>query len=401
MRPTQRVFSLISQPLRRFATLQLFDGATMRLGINILVLTFIAFLAPFSDVLAQEQTAKSPPKAKLSEQVFKNIQVLSGIQADQVVPAMQFMTYALGVECSYCHVEGALEKDDKKPKLTARKMMQMVMAIDRVNFDAKPSVTCYSCHRGSPRPIAIPVISDAGIRPLLGSEHPDNSEQNGPAPDAIISKYVEAVGGTSAISKLASRELRATVTLAGRSLPAEILTKESNKQLMVIHLPNGDSLTAYNGETGWIAGPNGPVHDIAAVEVESARVETDLHLPLDLKRMFSELKSTEPEKVGDREAYVLSAMNSGELASKFYFDEESGLLIRILRFTRSPLGLNPTQIDYTNYRTHDGIKVPFQQTISRPNSRFVIQIQEAKFNVPLEDAKFMRPVAEASTAPVP
>jgi len=134
---------------------------------------------------------------------------------------------------------------------------------------------------------------------------------------------------------------------------------------------------------------------------ESARVETDLHLPLDLKRMFSQLQSTEPEKVGDFEAYVLSAMNSGELASKFYFDQGSGLLIRILRFTRSPLGLNPTQIDYSDYRTQDGVKLPFQQTISRPNSRFVIQIQEAKFNVPLEDAKFMRPVADGSKGVVP
>ncbi|HXU18530.1 MAG TPA: c-type cytochrome [Terriglobales bacterium] len=371
----------------------------MRLGIHTLALTFISLIAPVSDLLAQEQTTKTVSTGKLSEEVYKNIQVLKGVQADQLVPAMQFMTYALGVECSYCHVEGALEKDDKKPKLTARKMIQMMMAIDRVNFDAKQSVTCYSCHRGSPRPSAVPVISDAG--PLLGSKHPDNAEQKGVAPDEIISKYIEAVGGSSAISKLTSRKLRASVILAGRSLSAEILTKEPNRQIMVIHLPNGDSITAYDGEAGWTAGPNRRVHDISAVEVESARVETDLHLPLDLKRMFSQLQSTEPEKVGDFEAYVLSAMNSGELASKFYFDQGSGLLIRILRFTRSPLGLNPTQIDYSDYRTQDGVKLPFQQTISRPNSRFVIQIQEAKFNVPLEDAKFMRPVADGSKGVVP
>jgi hypothetical protein len=375
----------------------------MRLGIHTLAVTLIVLFAPISDLLAQEQAARSSPlpTGKLSEEVYKNIQVLKGVQVDQLIPAMQFMTYALGVECSYCHVEGALEKDDKKPKLTARKMMQMMTAIDRDNFDAKPAVTCYSCHRGSPHPMAIPVISDTGVGSMLRTEHPDNPEQRGPDPDAIISKFVEAVGGSSAISKLRSRELKGSITLGGRSLPAEILSKEPNKQLTVVHLPNGDNLTAYDGGTGWTAGPNRPVYDIAEAEVASARVETDLHLALDFNRLFSELKSTAAEKVGDREAYVLSAMNSGELVSKFYFDKESGLLIRILRFTRSPLGLNPTQIDYSDYRVQDGIKIPFQQTTSRPNSRVVIQFQEAKFNVPLEDAKFTRPIAVAPKAVVP
>ena len=298
-------------------------------------------------------------------------------------------------------MKGALEKDDRKPKLTARKMMQMMMAIDRDNFDAKQSVTCYSCHRDSPHPMAIPVISDAGARPTLGGEHPDNTEGKSPSPDEIISKYLGAVGGSSAISRLKSRELRGSITLGGRSLPVEILSKEPHKQLTVIHLPNGDSLTAYDGGTGWTAGPNRPAHEIAEAEVASARVETDLRLPLDLKMMFSQVESAEAEKIGDREVYVLNARNSGELASKFYFDKESGLLIRILRFTRSPLGLNPTQIDYSDYRTQDGVKVAFQQTISRPNSRFVIQVQEAKFNVELEDAKFMRPLAETPKTAAP
>ena len=49
-------------------------------------------------------------------QQFKNIQVLKDIPADQLIPAMQFITASLGVECEFCHVEGAFEKDDKKPK---------------------------------------------------------------------------------------------------------------------------------------------------------------------------------------------------------------------------------------------------------------------------------------------
>ena len=52
--------------------------------------------------------------------------MLKDIPADQLIPAMQFITASLGVECEFCHVQGAFEKDDKKPKQTARKMMEMM-----------------------------------------------------------------------------------------------------------------------------------------------------------------------------------------------------------------------------------------------------------------------------------
>src|SRR5262249_48599320 len=66
---------------------------------------------------------------KTAEQVFKNIQVLKGTPADQLQPAMQFISSSLGVECEFCHVRDQFEKDDKKAKATARTMIQMQMAI--------------------------------------------------------------------------------------------------------------------------------------------------------------------------------------------------------------------------------------------------------------------------------
>ena len=65
---------------------------------------------------------------RTAEQAYKNIQVLKGIPADQLIPAMQFITASLGVQCDFCHVENAFEKDDKEHKQTARKMMRMMSA---------------------------------------------------------------------------------------------------------------------------------------------------------------------------------------------------------------------------------------------------------------------------------
>ncbi len=72
---------------------------------------------------------------------------------------------------------------------------------------------------------------------------------------------------------------------------------------------------------------------------------------------------------------------------------QTGLLVRMVRYIETPLGDNPTQIDYSDYRDVDGVKVPFRWTLSRPNGRFTIQVKDVKQNVPVDDAKFAKPAA--------
>src|SRR5665213_1166217 len=87
-------------------------------------------------------------KGKTADQYFKKIEALKGIPADQVHPAMEYITTALGVGCGYCHVIGHFDQDDKREKHVARSMIQMTMAMNETVFDGKREVTCYTCHRG-------------------------------------------------------------------------------------------------------------------------------------------------------------------------------------------------------------------------------------------------------------
>ena len=96
----------------------------------------------------------SPPKP--AEQVYKNIQILKGVPAPRLMPAMMFFSKSLGVECNYCHVPNEFEKDDKPAKNTARKMLNMVHDINGANFPNNQVVSCWMCHRGSAKPEAFP-----------------------------------------------------------------------------------------------------------------------------------------------------------------------------------------------------------------------------------------------------
>ena len=344
-----------------------------------------------------------PTKTKVTEEAYKNIQVLKSLPADQLIPAMQFITYSLGVECSFCHVEGSFEKDDKKPKLAARKMMQMMLSINQQNFEGKREVTCYSCHRGSSQPVDTPAIAEAGAQ-VGPAKEPDEDEHGAPSYgmpqiEQIFVKYADVLGGASAIGKLSTRIEKGNINLSGRQFPVDIFSKAPGKRATVIHLPNGDNITAYDGISGWTSAPDRPAHDISSSEVTSAQAETDLQLPIHVKQLFSELRAGKPDKIDDRDVYVVSGLNAGQLAVKFYFDEHTGLLLRMLRYAESPLGRNPTQIDYADYREQGGVKVPFQRTIARPNSRFIIQIEEVHDNVNVDDGRFARPAAPSPSRP--
>jgi hypothetical protein len=80
---------------------------------------------------------------------------------------------------------------------------------------------------------------------------------------------------------------------------------------------------------------------------------------------------------------------------EFYFDDQSGLLVRLARYIDTPLGLNPTQIDYADYRETGGVRVPYRWTISRPRGQFTIQLEHLQRNVPIPKGIFAVPVQSA------
>jgi len=334
--------------------------------------------------------ASSSP-ALTAEKRFKNIQALQGIRADQLLPAMRSITQSLGVECSYCHVANHFEDDTKKTKQTARKMMQMMSAINRSSFDGVRAVTCYSCHRGAPKPQSIPEVARAPepepppMRPI-----DKNVAATLPTADEIVGRYIQAVGGAAAIEAVLTRDEHGTLTSGGTTAPVEILDKFPYRHALIRHSPKSEDFTILNGRRGWF-GTSASIHDLASSELDAREIAVDLHLPVVLDRVFPELLTEYPTKLGDRDTYVLSGGNPGKPAAKLLFDQETGLLMRIVEFIDSPLGLLETETDYDDYRIVDGVKVPFRLRSREGNETSTVQVDEVLQNVPIEDTRFEKP----------
>lgn len=113
----------------------------------------------------------APLQAQWPPERFTNLKVFpESIHRDTLIQAMRAFTGALGVRCTHCHVgeEGKplstydFASDEKHPKEMARRMLQMVAAINgeylgdhRHGDDPPVRVTCATCHRGLrvPRPL--------------------------------------------------------------------------------------------------------------------------------------------------------------------------------------------------------------------------------------------------------
>ena len=346
-------------------------------------------------------------KPLMVEDVFKNVQVLKGIPVNQFMQTMGFFSASLGLNCTYCHVAESLanwEKfaEDVPLKRTARRMILMVNAINKDNFQGRRVVTCYSCHHGGQRPKVIPSLAEQYSTP---EEDPNEVEIAGQAPpgptaDQILDKFIQAVGGAQRLAGLASFVAKGTYEgfeTFHMKVPYDVFAKAPAQRATVAHTLQGDSVTTYDGRAGWVAAIDKPVPVMALVagdDLDGAKLEADLAFPGRIKQALNQWRvGFPPAFIADREAQIVQGTSPGGSRIKLYFDKESGLLARVVRYTATPVGIVPTQTDYSDYREVAGVKMPYRTVVTWTDGQANIELSEVQANAPVDAAKFAKPSA--------
>jgi len=368
-------------------------------GRNVFVTALIVLISILAVASAGAQTAQVE-KPPMADEVFKNIQVLRGLTVDQFMGTMGFIAAALSMNCSECHDTSSTAgfASDNPRKQMARRMILMVDAFNKANFGGKREVTCYSCHRGGDRPKVTPSLIE-----LYGAppppEPPDSIDQAAQArpADPILDKYTQALGGAQRLASLTSFVAKGTYVGFGETdkTPLEIFAKAPAQRTMIVHTSIGDSITRYDGHIGWIAAPAEntpvPVLELTDGELEGAKLDADLSFPGHIKQAVRQWRTGAPAIIDDHEVQVVQGTSDGRYPVDLYFDPKSGLLVRLVRYSESPLGLNPTQIDYADYREVAGVKMPFRWTVTWLSGRSTIELTNVQPNVPIDAAKFAQP----------
>ena len=365
---------------------------------------------------ARSQSAKTgtDQKPQLSEEAFKNIQVLRGIPVNEFMGTMGFFAASLSMNCTDCHVTESAGNwdryaDDTPLKNTARRMVVMMNAINRADFGNTRLVTCYTCHRGVQHPEVTPSLAEQNGDPP--PEDPDKVEvipgaAESPAAAAqIIDKFLQAVGGAQQLAKLNSFTAKGTYSgfdTDFKKVPVEIFAKAPGQRTTTAHLSGGDNTTTYDGREAWIASADRPVPLIMLTggDLDGAKLDADLSFPAQIKQDLSKLRvGFPPLKIGDRDVQVVDGTAPGGTRVKLYFDKNSGLLVRQARFANTAVGLTPLHIEYSDDRAVAGVKMPFHWTVTWVDGQSTTELSDVQPNAPVGTAKFAKPAPTASRGP--
>ncbi|PYS67688.1 MAG: c-type cytochrome [Acidobacteria bacterium] len=352
----------------------------------------VGFILVIKQTSAQNPSAPQgvAPAEKTAEQVYKNIQLFKGLPESQFLPVMNFMNASLGVRCDFCHVnkDGNWDyvSDEKAGKKTARKMIEMTGGINKNVFEGNPEVSCYTCHRGRTsvsHTLAMPLPTP---EPRPSQPAPSRGPQTGnPTADQVLEKYYQALGGAAAIDNLKSRVMKGTMTtLAGLDLGYEITQSGSELVLATITTPQaGVVQRGFDGNRGWEKNAR-EIRDLGTDEIFYLRRYPDIYRDIRLKGQFSRITFGGKPKIDGRDVYLLRGTNSSGKRESLFFDVETGLLVRRTTSTITPVGTIPEQIDFSDYRSVDGIMMPFTIRVSAIDSNYSVvrKFTEIKTNLP-------------------
>ncbi|HEX8172266.1 MAG TPA: photosynthetic reaction center cytochrome c subunit family protein [Thermoanaerobaculia bacterium] len=308
----------------------------------------------FAILLLTASVAAQTAPDKPMEQTKKNIKALNGVPSSQLIPLMTVMANSLGVTCNYCH-EPAWESDAKPAKEAARRMIRMTRAINDTHYGGRVVVTCNSCHRGRVAVDDVPSLEDAGYYHVAQSSVVTPALPNA---EELFTKYVAAWGSEADFAKIAKRTTRGLATGQSgrgdaRSAPYEV-TQTPPSTVSI------DTALSYppeaNRELGW--------------QFFNAR---------GIRKRYSSVKTVGVEKIRGRDAWVVEAQpEEGGRPERLYFDAARGVLLRRVREAATLLGPLPEAYDFDDYRTVDGVLVPFQLSWSRGDYQIVHRAAEVK-----------------------
>jgi hypothetical protein len=359
-------------------------------------------------VAGQAPAANPAARVPLAGEVFKNVQILKDLPVDQFMGTMGFFSASLGLNCTDCHVsesggDWARYADDNARKRMARRMLQMVGAINQANFGGRQVVTCFTCHRGVARPAVMPSLDLLYSSPPPEEPgEPITQAAGQPRPEQVLDKFLAAVGAPARVSALTSLSLKGLYIGFDDAdkTPVDIVANAKGQRSTVAHLHSGDMSWVIDGTNGWLAAPETdrpfPVMVLTGEELQGQKLESYAFFPANIKQALTNWRTGFPTTIGDRDVNVVQGTMPGGGTATFCFDVETGLLTRIVRWGDSPVGRVVTRVDYSDYRDVAGVKIPFKWTLTWLDGRSHFEISDAVPNARVDAARFNQPAPPAT-----
>ncbi len=231
---------------------------------------------------------------------------------------------------------------------------------------------------------------------LFALSHPGPAADLPPAQE-LLNRYIEASGGRPALEKIKSRVMtgKIAITVVGTTGRFEVHAKVPNRQTSTLEFDGfGTMREGYDGKVAWTLAPVQGVREKKGGELARVQRTTGFPRELRLGEAYARFETRGAGKVGSQPTWVVEASPKDKdgKPDRLHFDQKTGLLVREESLIETPVGALEFEVDLSDYREFDGVKVPCSVRATKPAEMgFHITIDAVKHNVDLPDAEFSKP----------
>src|SRR5229473_6476997 len=222
---------------------------------------------------------------------------------------------------------------------------------------------------------------------LTGGTCPGRAQEAG----KIVEQYVKAAGGGKALARIQTLTLEGAFTSDGGKMGTYTVdTKMPNRYYSELLVGEKNVIEAYNGKSAWHQNPAGELGTLVGpegIQLEAAAQYYNSRL-LNLKKNKITLALVGHAQVRGRDALQLEATTATGVKRQVFFDAETRLIVK----EAATVGGIDEEILYDDYRTVDGVKLPYKMELHRGNDKYNIEVSRAAINGTVGERVFDFPI---------
>jgi hypothetical protein len=216
-----------------------------------------------------------------------------------------------------------------------------------------------------------------------------------PSGEGLLQKYIDRSGGAEAYAKAKNMAMSGTVQMPAQNISGTVeIYEEGEKSYTAMEFAGiGKIEEGYDGKHGWqnsvLQGPRLLEGD----ELVSAKRAAQLSLLTSWRDIYKSAETIGSEDINGKAAWKVTMTPKEGKPETFYFDKESGMLVRIAAVFSTALGEISTDSTMADFRQVEGILTPFVMTEKAMGQNIVLKFNSIGYNVTMPNGRFDLPEA--------
>ncbi len=223
-----------------------------------------------------------------------------------------------------------------------------------------------------------------------------------PSGESILALSLKKSGGEAAFAKIKSATMTGTVEMVGHNITGPVsVFMQGEKMYTTIELPGlGKVEEGYDGSVAWeanaLTGPRIKEGEEKTATVRASRMGMDLLNTW--REYYREARTLGEEDVNGKPAWKVQLTPKEGKPEAFFFDKQSGLLVRMSQVMSTAMGEIPVEGDLSDYRMVGGVMTPFSMTQKAMSQVMAMHFDKVVWNPAIPPDRFDLPPAVKALA---